>query len=422
MSDIRYTQVPPPPHVASDPRAKLTSEEEAKYNDLFLHFSKDTFAIPGIETNPQLLEEEKFWLSRECLLRYLRASKWKTATAIQRLENTLKWRREFGIYDLLTPEHVEPEAVTGKEVVFGYDTDGRPGFYMFPSRQNTDEPTRQIQFAVWMLERCIDLMRPGVETVILLINYADKAKGPSMSTARAVLNILQDHYPERLGRSLIIKIPFYINAFFKIIMPFVDPITREKVKFNPEVVKDGYFTPDMLMNGSWEGSCNFEYVHDNYWPALVMLCDERKKAWLAKWRELGAKVGIKEWDYKKDTDIPESEFETDVALELLDDSGNGHIPPMAVQPFPDEVKTSENHCDRSAHHGHAVSGGEGYSGHTSGGGDGSGAAGAGAGSGGGSSSGGGEGGGGCSGGGGGDSGGGSSGGGDGGGGGCGGGD
>lgn len=117
-------------------------------------------------------------------LRYLRATKWKTPeAAIERLEATLKWRREYGLYDVVTDAHVEPEvsfyrlmfllllhaltrlqqAVTGKEVLFGYDVDGRPAFYMFPSRQNTDEPTRQIQFAVWMLERGLDLMGPGVE-------------------------------------------------------------------------------------------------------------------------------------------------------------------------------------------------------------------------------------------------------------------
>jgi hypothetical protein len=47
--------------------------------------------------------------SRECLLRYLRAAKWIEATAITRLEDTLKWRREFGLYDKVTPEHVENE-------------------------------------------------------------------------------------------------------------------------------------------------------------------------------------------------------------------------------------------------------------------------------------------------------------------------
>lgn len=43
------------------------------------------------------------------LYRYLRATKWISAdVAIERLEGTLKWRREFGIYDL-TAEHIEPE-------------------------------------------------------------------------------------------------------------------------------------------------------------------------------------------------------------------------------------------------------------------------------------------------------------------------
>jgi hypothetical protein len=40
---------------------------------------------------------------------YLRATKWISAkTAIERLEGTLKWRREFGIYDL-SADVVEPE-------------------------------------------------------------------------------------------------------------------------------------------------------------------------------------------------------------------------------------------------------------------------------------------------------------------------
>jgi hypothetical protein len=37
--------------------------------------------------------------SYECLLRYLRATKWNANEAIEGLEGTLKWRREFGIYE-----------------------------------------------------------------------------------------------------------------------------------------------------------------------------------------------------------------------------------------------------------------------------------------------------------------------------------
>lgn len=55
------------------------------------------------------------------------------------------------------------QALTGKMVTFGYDTHRRPAVYMIPSRQNTEESPRQIQFTVWMLERALELTGPGVE-------------------------------------------------------------------------------------------------------------------------------------------------------------------------------------------------------------------------------------------------------------------
>ncbi|GLB40416.1 putative CRAL TRIO domain-containing protein [Lyophyllum shimeji] len=282
----------------TDPRANLSDVERAMYKEVLEHFSDPAYCIPTLE-NGELTEAEQFWLSRECLLRYLRATKWKSGTAaIQRLESTLKWRREYGLYDAVSASHVEPEAVTGKQVLFGYDVRGRPGLYLFPSRQNTEEPVRQIQFTVWMLERTVDLMGPGVETLALLINYGDKAKNPSLSVARTVLNILQDHYPERLGAALILNVPFLLNAFYKLINPFIDPVSREKMKFNPRVIEDKLFTPDMVMSEWWGGDSDFEYVHEKYWPALVDMCESRRKTWLEKWRALGGKVGIKEWDYK----------------------------------------------------------------------------------------------------------------------------
>jgi hypothetical protein len=42
--------------------------------------------------------------------RYLRAVKWMSAEkAIHRIEVTMKWRREYGISDVVTADHVEPE-------------------------------------------------------------------------------------------------------------------------------------------------------------------------------------------------------------------------------------------------------------------------------------------------------------------------
>jgi hypothetical protein len=56
-----------------------------------------------------------------------------------------------------------------------------------------------------MLEKVIDLMPPNQETLALLIDFKESSAGsnPSVGTGKTVLGILQNHYPERLGRALI---------------------------------------------------------------------------------------------------------------------------------------------------------------------------------------------------------------------------
>ena len=39
--------------------------------------------------------------------RFLRATRWNAANCIKKLEATLKWRREYGIYDTLTAESIQ---------------------------------------------------------------------------------------------------------------------------------------------------------------------------------------------------------------------------------------------------------------------------------------------------------------------------
>ncbi|CAE6417787.1 unnamed protein product [Rhizoctonia solani] len=137
---------PPPPAPAINPAPVLNEEQENVYGIVVKHYSSPAYEIPGVDAQKATLtEEEKLWLTRECLLRYLRASKWVLATTIKRLDDTLKWRREYGLYDLITPEHVEPESLTGKEQLVGYDAERRPALYMIPALQaNADTPIHMI--------------------------------------------------------------------------------------------------------------------------------------------------------------------------------------------------------------------------------------------------------------------------------------
>jgi CRAL/TRIO domain/CRAL/TRIO, N-terminal domain len=189
------------------PRPALTSDQQRKYEDLLKTVASWT-EIPEAAANgaskSTITDRERMFLTRECLLRYLRATKWVVLEAEKRLLGTLVWRREYGV-EKLTADYISNENETGKQVITGYDVNARPCHYLVPSKQNTQRSEKQIQHLVFMLERVIDLMVPGQETLALLINFAEtkSGQGASVGQGRQTLYILQNHYPERLGRALV---------------------------------------------------------------------------------------------------------------------------------------------------------------------------------------------------------------------------
>ena len=114
--------------------------------------------------------------------------------------------------DLIVPEDVRIEGETGKHVLSGYDKRAMPLLYLRPGRENTQPSDRQIRYLVWSLERAVDFMPPGQEKMCLVIDYksATQQNNPSFSTSRKVLDILQNHYVERLGRAYVSSVPWFI--------------------------------------------------------------------------------------------------------------------------------------------------------------------------------------------------------------------
>ncbi|KAL5366089.1 CRAL-TRIO domain-containing protein [Aspergillus floccosus] len=274
------------------PPAELTSDQKSKYDEVLKAVSEWT-TIPTTSTKnaptEPITDDERMFLTRECLLRYLRATKWNVPEAIARLQRTLTWRREYGVAKL-TPEYISVENETGKQVILGYDIHGRPCLYLLPSNQNTEKSDRQIQHLVFMLERVIDLMGPDQETLALIVNYNETKSGQnaSIGQAKQTLNFLQNHYPERLGRALVINMPFMIMGFFKLITPFIDPLTRLKLKFNEDLREH---VPASQLMKSMGGDVEFRYDHSIYWPALNQLADQRRAAYRERWIQGGKRVG-----------------------------------------------------------------------------------------------------------------------------------
>lgn len=277
------------------PPRTYTPDQQTKYytllNKVQLWTNLPTTSAPNGPKIP-ITDSERMWLTRECIYRYLRASKWNEAAAATRLQATLVWRREYGV-ESHTADYISEENETGKQFILGYDNEGRPCLYLSPHKQNTKKSDKQIQHLVYMLERSIDLMPPGQETLAILVNFKDtrKGDGATVGQGRQTINILQNHYPERLGRSCVQDTPWIIWGFFKLINPFIDPLTREKMKFDADLRQ--VVPPEQLLK-RFGGEVEFEYQHNPYWPAMNGLVETRKREMRERWEKAGKRVGESE--------------------------------------------------------------------------------------------------------------------------------
>jgi len=289
-----------------------SEENFPKYQQVFYNFKNEDLKLPitekykeGDETR-SLTTEEKAWLTKECILRYCRACNWNVTDTITRLENSISWRREFGIsggkFQTLKQQLVAPENETGKQLIFGFDRECRPCLFLFSGKQNTKPSFRQIQHLIFMLEMTIWFMPRGQDKLALCVDFKNypelSAKSfPSVSVGKQVLHILQYHYPERLGRALFVNIPWYAWAFLKICYPFVDPYTKQKCAFDEPFAK---FIPEEQLDFIHGGEVNFKYDHEKYWPEMLAIGEKKMKNYMKNFEKLGGTVGLSEYDLRSE--------------------------------------------------------------------------------------------------------------------------
>jgi hypothetical protein len=88
--------------------------------------------------------------------------------------------------------------------------------------------------------------------------------------------------------TLSFAVPWAFLAFYKLITPFIDPLTRKKLIFNEDMRL--HVPPEQLLK-THGGDVDFEYDHSVYWPALNQLAEERRKEQYARWVKGGKRYG-----------------------------------------------------------------------------------------------------------------------------------
>lgn len=218
-----------------------------------------------------------------CLKRYLDARNWNVDKSKKMLEETLKWRSTYKPEEICWHE-VAVEGETGKLFRANFhDRHGRTVLLMRPGMQNTTSIDNQMRHLVYLMENAILNLPEGQEQMAWLIDFTGWSLSTSVpiKSARETINILQNHYPERLAVAFLYSPPRIFEAFWKIVKYFLDTKTFEKVKFVYPMNKDSvelmrsYFDVDNLPT-EFGGKASLEYDHEEF--SKLMTKDDEKTA------------------------------------------------------------------------------------------------------------------------------------------------
>lgn len=183
-----------------------------------------------VETQDPSSKEEDDLMIR----RFLRARDLDVEKASAMFLKYLKWRHSFVPNGSISLSQVPNQIAQDKAFAQGHDKIGRPILLVFGGRhfQKKDGLDEFKRFAVYILDKLCASMPPGEEQFVGIAEL--KGWGYSNSDLRGyigALSILQDYYPERLGKLFILHAPYIFMKVWKIVYPFIDNKTKKKIVF-----------------------------------------------------------------------------------------------------------------------------------------------------------------------------------------------
>ncbi|PNY14094.1 patellin-3-like protein [Trifolium pratense] len=180
------------------------------------------------------------------LTKFLRARDFKAKEAFTMIKNTILWRKEFGIEELMDEKFGDEL----EKVVYmhGFDKEGHPVCYnIYGEFQNkelykkcfSDEEKRQnfLRWRIQFLEKSIrnlDFNNDGICTIVQVNDLKDSpgpAKWELRQATKQALQLLQDNYPEFVAKQVFINVPWWYLAVNRMISPFLTQRTKSKFVF-----------------------------------------------------------------------------------------------------------------------------------------------------------------------------------------------
>ncbi|KAJ3291016.1 hypothetical protein HDU79_002730 [Rhizoclosmatium sp. JEL0117] len=285
-SSVPVLTIPPhlkPPVPEDYPFDSLTEDQRKQVKNL-----RSQLPLILNELTGAPCPEESEFLSDECLVRYLKATKWQLDESVVRLQDTLQWRREFRPRENQWDDLKEICGI-GWQYLNGFDKKGRPiltgvarlGGGMGNGKKYDDS----IRYIFYLCEKAMMAMPKGVSQLCIVTEFSGSSMFNSypISYSIKLLTIMERHYPEILGTVIIVNPSWYIPVLYNMLRPIADPATLAKVHFassngkqerKAEQGTGGWvnlldIVDDNMLPVELGGSLNFVFDINEYWKAFM---------------------------------------------------------------------------------------------------------------------------------------------------------
>jgi len=214
------------------------------------------------------------------LARFLIARNGDIEKSSEMLTNHLNWKAAN--WPVLKSTCIN-EVKQGKGYVRGTDLEGHP-LIIFntclhdPNKRDVEE---LIRCAIFLFETAISQMKGKICKVCLMINRVSAGSSADIEFFKALSNLLQNNYPERLHRTVVYPSGFVFWGIWQVVQLFLDPVTRDKVK--PVMYLSGvqeYISIDSIpavMGGNMDYVYNEQDYPDPYPAEVIAAKLEREK-------------------------------------------------------------------------------------------------------------------------------------------------
>lgn len=235
-------------------------------------------AAPTGPIEPASKEEEadeanRLLASDADLLRFCRARQFDVDKASEMAINNIKWRASVKPWAIV-PENCPKALPSGVWRWAGYTKSGMPILHVDCENWKPTEyygVDEYIRYLAYILEGAVARMGEGTSRLCVIYwipSLSMEMMGSRASEcAKVLMKVMQDQFPERLGVAFTCNAPALFSAMWKMVSPWIDPVTKAKFQIVPRGQSEEtllrYIDADVLAKSL--GGNHEEYPIPNRW-------------------------------------------------------------------------------------------------------------------------------------------------------------